>query len=42
MLGWEPAVDIDEGLRRSFEWYVSSRGEHAERQFGVSAGGLSS
>jgi nucleoside-diphosphate-sugar epimerase len=21
LLGWEPVVDVDEGLRQTFEWY---------------------
>ena len=38
LLGWEPRVGIEDGMRRSFEWYVASRAEAAERQFGASAG----
>jgi nucleoside-diphosphate-sugar epimerase len=25
VLGWEPQVQIDEGMRRSFDWYVANR-----------------
>ncbi len=25
LLGWRPEVDIDEGLRRSVEWYFANR-----------------
>ena len=25
ILGWEPQVQIDEGMRRSFDWYVANR-----------------
>ncbi len=38
LLGWEPKVGIEDGMRRSFEWYVASRAEAAERRFGASAG----
>ena len=38
VLGWTPQVEVEEGLRRSFEWYVASRGTEAERRFGASAG----
>lgn len=38
LLGWEPKVGIEDGMRRSFEWYVASRAQAAERQFGASAG----
>jgi UDP-glucose 4-epimerase len=30
LLGWRPTVDIAEGVRRTFEWYVSVHGEPAE------------
>jgi len=26
LLGWEPKVDLDEGLRRSVDWYLKHRG----------------
>ena len=26
LLGWEPKVDLDEGLRRSVDWYLGHRG----------------
>ena len=38
LLGWEPKVGIEEGMRRSFEWYVASRAQAAERRYGASAG----
>lgn len=38
VLGWEPRVGIEEGMRRSFEWYVADRAHVAELRFGESAG----
>ena len=38
LLGWEPKVGIEDGMRRSFEWYVATRAQAAERQYGASAG----
>lgn len=38
LLGWEPKVGIEDGMRRTFEWYVASRAEVAEQRFGTSAG----
>ncbi len=29
LLGWRPQVDLEEGLRRTVEWYVASRAEVA-------------
>jgi nucleoside-diphosphate-sugar epimerase len=25
LLGWEPQISIEEGLRRSVEWYLANR-----------------
>ena len=27
LLDWTPAVDIDEGVRRTFDWYVEARAD---------------
>jgi UDP-glucose 4-epimerase len=39
LLGWEPKVGIEEGMRRTFDWYVASRAETAERRFGGASAG---
>jgi len=31
-LGWKPEVTLDEGLRRTFEWFKAQRGSAAEAQ----------
>ena len=28
-LGWSPIVGLDEGIRRTLEWYMDSKGERA-------------
>ncbi len=38
LLGWKPLIGIEEGMRRTFEWYVASRATNVERRFGASAG----
>jgi UDP-glucose 4-epimerase len=38
VLGWEPLVGIEEGMKASYDWYVSNRVAPAERQAGLVAG----
>ena len=38
ILGWEPLVGIEEGMKASYDWYVSNRVAPAERQAGLVAG----
>jgi NAD dependent epimerase/dehydratase len=35
LLGWEPAVDLDEGLRRTIDWLTGSLGEYKPTIYNV-------
>jgi nucleoside-diphosphate-sugar epimerase len=35
LLGWEPAVGLDEGLRRTIDWLTGSLGEYKPTIYNV-------
>jgi nucleoside-diphosphate-sugar epimerase len=34
-LGWKPAIDLQEGIQRTYEWYLGQTGKRQNKNLGI-------